>query len=191
MTGEIGIKGQNVNNIEAETVTLQQGGAGEIHAKTVTLSQAGANHIEADMVELRQAGAQQVKGQTITVRQGVVAQAKAETLTMSQGGVVLAEADQATLTTATVGVVWAKEQVVLDQSVARAILTGGEVSLDQSGTGVLLARRVSIGSNSNVLLMIAGRVDGQVNAVFGPLASAAFGAAFAVVLALLWRFVRR
>jgi hypothetical protein len=34
--------------------------------------------------------------------------------------------------------------------------------------------------------MIAGRVDGPVNAVFGPAASAAFGAAFALVVALIW-----
>ena len=35
--------------------------------------------------------------------------------------------------------------------------------------------------------MIAGRVDGDVNAVFGPVASAVFGAAFAVAFALiLW-----
>jgi hypothetical protein len=74
---------------------------------------------------------------------------------------------------------------------ARAVLTRGDVTMDQGGAGVLLARRVTTGSNSGVILMIAGRVDGPVNAVFGPAASAAFGAAFALVISLIWWFRQR
>jgi hypothetical protein len=52
---------------------------------------------------------------------------------------------------------------------------------------VVLARLVSTGSNPGVVLLIAGRVDGQVNAVFGPAAGAAFGAVFAVAIGIiLW-----
>jgi hypothetical protein len=61
------------------------------------------------------------------------------------------------------------------------------VAIDQSAAGIILARNVQTGSNTGAILMIAGRVDGEVNSVFGPAASAAFGAAFALVIALiLW-----
>ena len=81
--GKIDVKGQNVNNIQADTVTIQYSQAGDIKANTVTVSQAGAGNIEADTVELRQAGAQVVHGQNITVRQGGVLQAKAGSLILT------------------------------------------------------------------------------------------------------------
>jgi len=166
--GEIGVKGQNVNHIQADTVTVQWGGATEIQANTVHISQGGVTNLKADQVELRQAGAQNVNGQSITVRQGGIVQARTGDLSMSQGGLILAETQTATLTASNVGAILSGGAVTLDQSMARAVLTRGDVAMDQSGTGVLLARQVKTGNNTGVFLMIAGRVDGPVNAVFGP-----------------------
>jgi hypothetical protein len=51
----------------------------------------------------------------------------------------------------------------------------------------MVARNIRTGDNSGTVLLLAGRVDGPVNAVFGPAASAAFGAGFAAMLAfILW-----
>ena len=59
--------------------------------------------------------------------------------------------------------------------------------MDQSNSGVVLGRNICTGNNSGVILMVAGRVEGDVKSVFGPASSAAFGVAFALVLALvLW-----
>jgi hypothetical protein len=64
--------------------------------------------------------------------------------------------------------------------------------MDQSGGGVIIGRNITTGGdNSGTILMLAGRVNGNVNAVFSPASSVAFGAAFALVLALILWIRRR
>jgi hypothetical protein len=74
---------------------------------------------------------------------------------------------------------------------AKVVLSRGDVTMDQSGVGLLLARRVNSGKNGGVFIMLAGRVDGEVNSVFGPAAGVAFGVALAVALALILWLRRR
>jgi len=81
----------------------------------------GTQNIKGDNVELRQAGAQSVQGTTVNVRQGGVVQARTDTLSMTQGGLVFAETKDATLTASTAGAILAGGNVIMDQSVARAI----------------------------------------------------------------------
>ena len=66
-----------------------------------------------------------------------------------------------------------------------------DVTMEQSGAGILVGRQVKTGDNSGVVLLIAGRVDGDVKAVFGPAAGIAFGAAFALVFVFLSWLRRR
>jgi hypothetical protein len=100
---------------------------------------------------------------------------------------VLADTQTANVTASSVGAVLAQGDVSLDQSISRAVLTRGDVKMDQSGVALLMGRNIQAGENSGTILMIAGRVEGNVNSVFGPASSAAFGAAFAVAISLiLW-----
>jgi hypothetical protein len=182
---EISVRGQEVNNIQANSVTLQQGSAQEIQAAHVLVSQAGAGQIKADSIELRQAGAQTIAGQQVNIRQGGVVQARSEQLSITQGGLVFAETGEATLTASTAGAVLASGNVTLDQSIARVVLSRGDVTVDQGGSGLVVGRNVRTGDNSGTIFILAGRVEGEVKAMFGPVSSAAFGAGFALIVALL------
>ena len=64
--------------------------------------------------------------------------------------------------------------------------------MEQSGTGILVGRNVKTGDNSGVVILIAGRVDGEVKAVFGPAAGLAFGAEAVICISnkkLTWQVV--
>jgi hypothetical protein len=74
---------------------------------------------------------------------------------------------------------------------ARLVLTKGDVTLDQSGSGLVIGRTVNTGDNNGTILLLAGRVNGEVRAVFGPGAAAVFGATFAVALTLILWIRRR
>jgi cytoskeletal protein CcmA (bactofilin family) len=190
-SGQIDIAGQTVNNIQADTVTVQYGYTGDIEATTALLSLSAAGDVTAEIAELRLAAAQNVQGQQVTVRQGLVLQGRAEQLRMTQSALAFAETQAASLHTSSVGAVMSSGEVKLDQSFSRVVITRGDVTMDQSGGGVVVARNVIASHNTSTILLLTGRVNGNVNAVFGPAASAAFGAALALGLALLWWLKRR
>ena len=58
------------------------------------------------------------------------------------------------------------KDAVLDQSGVQVMVAGGEVQMDQSGAVLLASRKVSL-ENSGVVFLIAGKVEGDVNPVFG------------------------
>ena len=95
--GEIEVTGQDVNNLQANTVSIRYGRAGDIKAEHVLVSQAGAVTVEGDQIELRQAGAQSVTGQQVDIRQGAALQVQADNLSVTQGGLVFADTGQADL----------------------------------------------------------------------------------------------
>jgi hypothetical protein len=192
--GEIEVTGQNVNNLQADTVSIRYGSAGDVHANDVRVSLAGAGSVTGDRVELRQAGAQSVTGEQVDIRQGAAVQVRAENVSMTQGAMVFAETGQADFMASNVGAIVSSGSgdVNLDQCLARAVITRGDVTMDQSGSGIIVGRNITAGGdNSGTILMLAGRVNGNVNAVFGPASSAAFGAAFALVIALILWIRRR
>ena len=81
----------------------------------------------------------------------------------------------------------------MDQAAARVVLTGGSVTMDQSGAVAMAARNVRA-KNCGAFLLLASRVEGDVNAAFGPRESAIFGAVAGVVaglVLLLARLLRR
>jgi hypothetical protein len=55
----------------------------------------------------------------------------------------------------------------------------------------VIGRTVNTGDNNGTILLLAGRVNGEVRAVFGPGAAAVFGATFAVALTLILWIRRR
>jgi hypothetical protein len=81
----------------------------------------------------------------------------------------------------------------MDQAGARVVLARGDVTMDQAGSLVLAAPRIKA-QNCGTLLLIAGRVEGEVRAAFGPRESVIFGAVtggVAGLVLLLARLIRR
>jgi hypothetical protein len=129
----------------------------------------------------------------LVIRQGGALQARADHLEMIQGGIGLAQTQAATLTASSVGVVLAGGDVTMDQAAGRAVLALGDVTMDQAGVAVVAARSVKA-QNCSTLLLLAGRVEGEVNTAFGPRESAIFGVvagAVAGLVLLLARLVQR
>ena len=81
----------------------------------------------------------------------------------------------------------------MDQAGARLVLARGNVAMDQAGAVVMAARDIKA-ENCGTILLLAGRVEGTVNAAFGPRESAIFGAvagATVGLVLLLNRLARR
>jgi hypothetical protein len=88
-----------------------------------------------------------------------------------------------------VGAVIAKGDVTMDQAVGRLVLAAGSVKMDQAGAAVVAARSVKA-DNCNTLLLLAGRVEGDVKAAFGPRESAIFGVVTGAVAGLVLLLAR-
>ncbi len=149
-----------------------------------------AERVGADEVVMRQAGARSVQADAVTVRQGGVVQARAKELEMLQGGVVLAQTDELRLTASEAGLVHAGGSTVMDQSGAVALVARGPVTMDQCGAVVMAAPEVHA-DEANAVFLLARRVDGRVNAVFGPRESLLLGAAAGVAAGLILRLSRK
>lgn len=74
--------------IRAETVEITQGGAQAVEATNVTLSQGGAFTIETTTADLTMSGAGLLTGDTITLRSGGAGVVIADTLKAEQGSMV-------------------------------------------------------------------------------------------------------
>lgn len=132
--------------------------------------------MQADEIVMRQAGARTVQADTVSVRQGGVVQMDAEQVDMLQGGVVLAQTKDAHLTASEAGLVHATGTVDMEQSGAVALVAGGAVTMDQSGVVLMAAPEVHA-DEANSVFLLARRVDGTVNTVFGPRETLLLGAA--------------
>ena len=149
---EISVKGQSVNNIQADTVTVRHSNTGNIKANNVLISQAGP--LYRGQYRGIAPGRAQTVSATCHCEAGWVVQVKAENLSMVQGGMVFAETKEA---------IYCLQRWV--------ILAGGDIALDQ----VVLKRFWPVarlrwikaavrgagatgynGSNTGVILMIAG-----------------------------------
>ncbi|GAB4542516.1 MAG: hypothetical protein Kow0063_34590 [Anaerolineae bacterium] len=190
---EEGRSKSGVGDLTAQTLSIRMGNARDVKAETVDITQGVARQVEGANVTLRQAGAQSVVAENVVIRQGGVLKAQAEHMEISQGGVALVRAQAADLTASRVGVALSRGDVTMDQAAARAVLTTGEVTMDQSGTVAMIARSVKA-RNCGTVLLLANRVEGEVNTAFGPRESAVFGVAAGVVISLallVGRLIRR
>lgn len=179
------------NTTGSEKVEEQK--SSDVIAETVNITQGGARNVQGTHVTLRQAGAQSVTAEELVIRQGGVAKAEADQLEMVQGGVGLARTQTAHLTASQAGAVLSEGDVTLEQSGAQMLMARGEVTMDQSGAVAMVARSVKA-ENSGVVFLLANEVEGSVNAAFGPRESAIFGivaGAVAGLVMLLAKLARR
>lgn len=151
----------------------------------VEIYQGGADRIDGDVVSITQGGATTVTAGSVTIRQGGIANAQADDISVSMGGVALARAERVSVEMGGMGIAFAREAHVT-QGVARSLIAK-DVHVDQSLVGSALAGRVKFDRPSAIFLLIAGRVEGPVQAMLDWRGAIAFGAAFGVVAGLLRR----
>lgn len=151
----------------------------------VQISQGGAAMVEGDTVGITEGGATTVNARSVQVHQGGIVNAEADDISVNMGGVVLARADRISVEMGGLGVSFAREAHVT-QSFARSIVAQN-VHVDQGLVGTALAGRVTFERPAGVLLLLAGRVDGPVRAMFDWRGALAFGAAFGLLVGLLRR----
>lgn len=151
----------------------------------VEIYQGGADRVEGDSVTITQGGATTVNATSVQMRQGGIANAHADDITVSMGGVALARADRVSVEMGGMGIAFARE-AHLTQGVGRSIIAQ-DVHVDQSLVGTALAGRVSFERPSGIFLLIAGRVEGPVQALLDWRGAIAFGAVFGLVVGLLRR----
>jgi hypothetical protein len=155
--------------VTGDTVNIVQGGAQTIEAGSVTLQQGGAQSVRADRVDIRQGGAGRVEGGEVSVRQGAIGVAQGERIHLEMGAIAVA-----------IGT-----NVEVHQGFARFVGARESARLEQAGAMTVIANRVDMAPQSGAVFLIAREVHGDARSVFDWRASAAFGAAFAVVLTLL------
>ena len=167
---------------------ILQGDVGDVTPETANVTRGGAGDVRANEVTMRQAGARSVSAHQLTIRQGGAVRARAGHLEMQQGGLMLCRAESASLTASQAGAVLTRGDVTMDQASARFLVAGGGVTMDQGGAIVLASREVKA-DQCGAVFLVAGRVDGTVNAVFDLRESAArataLGAAAGGLLAVL------
>jgi hypothetical protein len=101
------------------------------------------------------------------------------------GGIGIARADRVSVEMGGLGLAVAGEARVT-QGYARSIISR-ETRIEQGLVGTLITGRATVERSTGVLLLVAGRVDGPVKALFDWRGALAFGAAFGLV----WGIVRR
>jgi hypothetical protein len=151
----------------------------------VEIHQGGADSVAGDSVSITQGGASVVNARSVEVRQGGIANAQADDITVTMGGIALARADRISVDMGGLGIGFARE-VQVTQGLARSVVAQ-DIRIDQGLVGTALAGRVTFERQSGVLLLIAGRVEGPVKAVFDWRGALAFGAAFGLLVGLIRR----
>jgi hypothetical protein len=154
-------------------------------ADRIVISQGGIYQAEADSISLHQGGMSIANAESIDITQGGIGRARAGGIAVSQGGVGLAQADNVSLERGFIGAAIGQETRLL-QSMSNVVM-GGETTVDQSLVGTMVSGSVTVRQPSAIGVLIAGRVEGSVRPILDWRGAIAFGAAYALVRAILRR----
>jgi hypothetical protein len=172
---DVTLEHAQVRDVYGNTVTLTLSRAREIHATQAIVKQGAVQNVEATDVEIRQGGAVQVHAEEATIIQGVVAFTRADEVTVGAGA-------------SAVGMLTGPANI--EQSSVRVLVSREDATADQSALGAVVAQRVTL-NHSRTLLIFGQHIEGEVKSVFGPAASAIFGAAFGAAAATVWLLTRK
>lgn len=152
-----------------------------LSGETVEFVAGRVGTIHGENVTVRQCLVSDVTARNAVVRQGIVQRVSAESVDMLQGAVGVARPTSALLRASTVGVCAADGEVLVDQSVVGVLIARDTAELDHSPSVAVIGRNVRA-SNSNTVFLIAHRVDGSVRTLFGKREALLFGVAAGAVL---------
>ena len=139
-----------------------------------------SRRIIGNQVVVRQGGAQSIEADHLIIRQGGAVKANATRLDVTQGFVGFMQTDAASMTASKAGVMLAKGDTHMDQSLSQLFISKGDVTVDQSALGMLVSNAVKI-ENSSTIFLITKKVEGNVTTLFGPRESLLFGAVAGLV----------
>ena len=111
---------------------------------------------------------------------------RAERVELTQGGAATITADTVTLSQGGAGRIRARELSISQGGVGIA-RTDSLTLNENAGAFAVVTNEATVGGTANVFLLVAGRTNGPVRTAIDLRVAAAFGAAFALVLALLRR----
>jgi len=164
-------------------------GEHQVETGNVLMEHSSAELVKGRQVVMRQATAHSVEADEIEIRQGVAVRIQANELEMTQGGALIISCDSAELEASKSGVVLAGGNVKMDQSGAKVVLARGDVTMDQSGVMITAGRTVKA-DRCRSCLVLAGKVEGNLNTKFGPRESLLFGAAAGLVAGFSYALAR-
>lgn len=139
----------------------------------VRMDRGGINDVAADRVEVSMGGIGRVDAREVNVRLGGVGAARADVITVDRGSV------GASLT----------GELHVKQGMATSVVARDAV-IEQGFVRTLIAQHVTINRPTGVLVMLAGRVEGDVKPLLDWRGALAFGTAFGL-LAAVGRLLRR
>ena len=149
----------------------------------VELVESGADHVRvAGSMSIRQGGVNIAEAGQIDVHQGGISRAQADDIAVTQGGIGLARGNRVSVDMGAVGLALGGE-VRVTQGYARSILAR-DVRIEQAGARTIIAGTARFERNSGTLMLIAGRVEGNVRTVLDWRGALAFGAALGLVMGL-------
>jgi hypothetical protein len=142
----------------------------QVNAESLSISQGGVNIAQAGRIDLRQGG---------------ITRAKADDIAVTQGGIGIARGDRVSVEMGAIGLAVGGE-VRLTQGVAGSILAR-EVRIEQGGARTIIASHATFQQTSGTIMLIAGRVDGNVRTILDWRGAAIFGVVFGLVAGLVRR----
>jgi hypothetical protein len=161
----------NATDNAAETVSRRD--IDRVNVGTLRLERGGIGEATADRVELKMGGIGRLQAEDVFVQFGGVGLGRADKLNVEWGSVGAAAAGELHV-----------QQGIASNVIAR------EATLDQGLVRTLIAAHVTVTRPSAALVVIAGKVDGEVRALLDWRGALAFGLGFGLIAAL-GRLVRK
>lgn len=146
-----------------------------------------SNRLIANHMVVRQGAANSVEANELTLRQAAAAKISAEQVHANASAIGFLNTQSAAVENSSVAFATIAGDVTIDQSGSNVLITNGDVSMDQSGTVLLVSKNVKT-SNSPTVFLLAQHVDGDVTTIFGSKDAIIFGAAAGLVGGLVMLF---
>ncbi len=120
----------------------------------------------------------------VNVEQGAIGTAEGLSVDVMQGAIGIARGEHVRLTQGAIGAAIA-DDVHIQMSGAQLVLARESVHIQQGGAATVIAQHAELKSGSFVGFLVALNAEGETRALFDWRGAIAFGAAFAVVSAIL------
>jgi hypothetical protein len=154
--------------VEATTVNITQGGAGEVEAESVTVAKGGIAAASAEDITVTQGGIGRAEADDIAVRMGAIGFARGERISVELGAIGVAIGSDVSVT----------------QGFARTVLARNAV-VRQGGARTIVAGNVTLEGKSSTVILVARKVEGDVRTVLDWRGALAVGAGLAIAAGLL------
>lgn len=160
--------GPQGRRVEATTVNITGGSAGEVEAVSVTVAKGGIAAASAADITVTQGGIGRAEADDIAVRMGAIGFARGESVSVELGAIGMAIGNDVSVT----------------QGFARTVLARNAV-VRQGGARTIVAGNVTLEGRGNTVFLLARKVEGDVRTVLDWRGALAVGAGLVIAAGLL------